>query len=52
MIKLISPKSLRKKGIIGMNARNISYISRYNDRALYPHVDDKYETKKLAREHQ
>lgn len=45
-------KNLRGRGIIGMNARNVSYISRYNDRALYPHVDDKYETKKLARAHQ
>ncbi|MEN8255012.1 MAG: alpha-L-glutamate ligase-like protein [Verrucomicrobiota bacterium] len=49
---LISTKSLRGRGVIGMNARNVSYIARYNERALYPHVDDKYETKKLAREHQ
>ncbi len=52
MTGLTSTKSLRERGIIGMNARNVSYIARYNDRALYPHVDDKYETKKLAREHQ
>lgn len=44
------PKKLLRKGIIGMNARNASYIARYNTRALYPLVDDKYETKRLARE--
>ena len=52
MIGVISPKSLREKGVIGMNARNVSYIARYNERSLYSHVDDKYETKKMAREHQ
>ena len=52
MIGLASTKSLRGRGVVGMNARNVSYIARYNERALYPYVDDKYETKKLAREHQ
>lgn len=46
-----APSALRNKGIIGMNARNISYIARYNQRARYPLVDDKYETKRLAREY-
>lgn len=46
-----APAKLRKKGIIGMNARNISYIARYNRRALYPFVDDKFKTKQLAREY-
>ena len=45
------PSALRNKGIIGMNARNVSYIARHNTRALYPLVDDKYETKRVAREH-
>jgi len=45
------PSELHRKGIIGMNARNVSYIARYNKRALYPLVDDKFETKRLAREH-
>jgi len=45
------PSHLRKKGIVGMNARNVSYIARYNQRALYPLVDDKYETKQLAHKH-
>ena len=45
------PSTLKSKGIIGMNARNVSYIARHNTRALYPLVDDKYETKRLAHEH-
>ncbi len=45
------PSALRNKGIIGMNARNVSYIARYNKRSLYPLVDDKFETKRVAREH-
>jgi alpha-L-glutamate ligase-like protein len=39
------------KGILGMNRRNISYISRYNPRANFPLVDDKLKTKNLALEH-
>lgn len=31
-----------------MNERNASYISRYNPRRLYPLVDDKLKTKRLA----
>ncbi|MGS2743644.1 alpha-L-glutamate ligase-like protein [Halomonas sp. LS-001] len=42
------PTRLREKGIIGMNRRNIRYISRYNNRRLYPLVDDKLKTKLLA----
>lgn len=38
-------------GILGMNRRNIRYISRYNDRSLFPLVDDKLKTKELALEH-
>ena len=34
-----------------MNRRNIRYIGRYNSRKLYPLVDDKLQTKLLAREH-
>ena len=33
---------------MGMNRRNFSYIGRYNDRKLYPNVDDKLKTKALA----
>lgn len=42
---------LAGKGILGMNCRNIRYISRYNPRTLYPLVDDKLKTKTLALEH-
>lgn len=44
-------KSLKKKGIMGMNCRNIRFISRHNKRSLYPLVDDKLKTKKLAIAH-
>lgn len=43
-----TPGKLRAKGIIGMNRRNIRYIGRYNNRRLYPLVDDKLQTKLLA----
>ncbi|MDX1304637.1 alpha-L-glutamate ligase-like protein [Photobacterium sp.] len=43
-----SPFKLRDRGIMGMNKRNHSYIGRYNDRSLYPLVDDKLKTKKIA----
>ncbi|MBB3330462.1 alpha-L-glutamate ligase-like protein [Halomonas campaniensis] len=46
-----SPGKLRDKGIIGMNRRNIRYIGRYNNRRLYPLVDDKLKTKLLAQEY-
>lgn len=46
-----SPSRLRDKGIIGMNRRNIRYIGRYNNRRLYPLVDDKLKTKLLAQSH-
>jgi alpha-L-glutamate ligase-like protein len=42
---------LAAKGILGMNCRNIRYISRYNPRSLYPLVDDKLKSKNLAIEH-
>lgn len=56
MISLINRylpfRDLARLGIMGMNRRNISYISRYNDRGLFPLVDDKLKTKRLALEHQ
>ena len=48
MAKLISPFELRDLGILGMNARNISYIGRYNQRKNYRLVDNKLETKSAA----
>jgi len=47
-MKWISPKKLRQLGILGMNSRNIDYIGRSNNRRLFPLVDDKLKTKKLA----
>jgi alpha-L-glutamate ligase-like protein len=43
--------ALRKKGILGMNARNVAYIARYNERRYFPLVDDKLKTKEAARRH-
>lgn len=42
------PGKLAKKGVLGMNRRNISYISRYNSRSLFPLVDDKLQTKQIV----
>ena len=44
------PGALSKIGVLGMNRRNVSYISRYNPRHLFPLVDDKLQTKELALE--
>lgn len=46
-----TPARLQAKGVVGMNRRNIRYIGRYNDRRLYPLVDDKLQTKLLAKRH-
>ncbi|MFT7129631.1 MAG: alpha-L-glutamate ligase-like protein [Gammaproteobacteria bacterium] len=48
MISLISPKSLRSLGILGMNRRNISFIGKHNKRSNFRLVDDKLLTKKIA----
>ncbi|MGH8494701.1 MAG: alpha-L-glutamate ligase-like protein [Gammaproteobacteria bacterium] len=39
---------LRRQGVLGINQRNADYVLRYNERRLYPLVDDKLRTKKLA----
>ena len=44
----VSPRQLREAGVLGMNARNYNIIAKYNKRSLYPLVDDKVQTKKLA----
>lgn len=44
----ISPRQLSSLGVLGMNQRNIEYISRHNERRLFPLVDDKLQTKELA----
>jgi alpha-L-glutamate ligase-like protein len=45
-------RSLKEKGVLGMNCRNAEYIMRHNPRAAFPRVDDKVLTKKLAAEYQ
>lgn len=44
----VMPWRLRQSGVLGMNRRNIGYISRYNQRRLFPLVDNKLKTKELA----
>lgn len=46
-----NPFKLKKMGILGMNARNINYIGKYNDRKNFPMVDNKLITKQIAIEH-
>lgn len=41
-------QKLRDIGLLGLNERNADYIMRLNPRRLYPRVDDKVLTKKLA----
>ena len=43
-------KLLRENGVLGMNDRNYSVISKCNKRSLYTLVDDKVKTKRLANE--
>lgn len=41
-------KTLKAKGIMGINHRNADYVLKYNKRSLYPVVDDKIITKEKA----
>ena len=41
-------RALRRRGVMGINQRNGAYVLAYNDRRLYPLVDDKIRTKKVA----
>jgi alpha-L-glutamate ligase-like protein len=43
-------KNLHKMGLLGMNQRNADYVMAHNPRRLYPLVDDKLQTKKLAQD--
>jgi alpha-L-glutamate ligase-like protein len=43
-------RKLREAGVLGLNERNAEFIMRLNPRRLYPRVDDKALTKKLALE--
>lgn len=47
----ISPRRLKRLGILGMNCRNRDFIGRYNTRELFPLVDDKLQTKLLTEEY-
>lgn len=49
-MNLVSPKTLHRLGIVGMNQRNISFIGKSNSRKNYRLVDDKLLTKKIALE--
>lgn len=42
------PKDLRAAGVLNMNYRNFAVIAANNSRRLYPLVDDKVQTKRLA----
>mgnify|MGYP005849683417 CR=1 FL=1 len=44
-------RALRRAGVLGLNARNGSYIMARNQRRLYPFVDDKIQCKLLLQEH-
>lgn len=46
MIKLF--RRLKNHGILSINQRNSDFVLRYNPRHLFPIVDDKLKTKKLA----
>ncbi|MDH3977224.1 MAG: alpha-L-glutamate ligase-like protein [Gammaproteobacteria bacterium] len=41
-------RALRDNGVLGLNERNAQIIQRVNPRRLYPLVDDKLRTKRLA----
>jgi len=41
-------RRLQQRGILSINRRNGDYVLRYNPRKLYPLVDDKLQTKRLA----
>ena len=41
-------RRLHQRGILSINRRNSDYVLRYNPRKLYPLVDDKLQTKRLA----
>lgn len=43
-------RGLSAEGVLGLNKRNGDYILRFNPRRLYPLVDDKLKTKRLALE--
>ena len=47
-MKLANPFKLKELGIVGMNARNVECVQKYNRRKFYPLVDDKVITKSIT----
>ena len=45
---LAAPSELRERGVVGMNRRNLEFVSGHNRRSAYPLVDNKLLTKRLA----
>ncbi|MAT72414.1 MAG: alpha-L-glutamate ligase-like protein [Planctomycetaceae bacterium] len=45
---IVWPEELRRRGILGINQRNVDYIGAYNPRLLYPRVDNKLVTKQIC----
>lgn len=43
-------RKLKQRGVLGINGRNTLYTLGYNNRRLYPLVDDKLKTKRLAQQ--
>ncbi len=43
-------RTLRRLGVLGINQRNAEYTLRWNERRLYPRVDDKLASKRLCEE--
>ena len=41
-------RRLKNHGVLSINQRNTDFVLRYNPRKLFPLVDDKLKTKKLA----
>jgi len=42
------PWELKRRGVLGINARNVHYIARLNPRRLFVRVDDKAVTKRIC----
>jgi len=49
-MRLATARRLREVGVLGINSRNSRFIMEHNPRRLYPLVDDKLESKRLAQE--
>lgn len=47
-MRLVSPRQLRRSGVVGINARNCRYVADVNSRPRMLMVNDKIRTKELA----